>query len=410
MPRFNYTARAAGQTASADGTLDALSRREALHLLQARGLQVIRLDEEGGPLRSAAGSPAAAAETTGRLTPKQRLPFLEALADLVSAGMSAGEAVRLLAVRLQEPRLKSLCAALWSRLGEGSTLSQAMAGHPAVFDRQTVNLIAAGEATGNLKEVLARLIQHFTEQRELRQKFLATLAYPVFICCMSGGLALFLLFYLVPKLLAILTSQGRELPFAAQVLVSGSNFLLWFGPFIVAALVIGAVIFLRWRQSPAGRRESDAWMLRIPVVRDFVVHAAILNFAHTLALLIENGVTTAEALRLTERAIANSRVQELIRESTDRVIEGASLSASLHRTGLVPALFLDRLSVGEQTGDLAPSLRQIANSYQKSLSRRLELSVRISSGVVLAFTFSFVAFLAYAIVSALLQVSTGFRL
>jgi general secretion pathway protein F len=227
---------------------------------------------------------------------------------------------------------------------------------------------------------------------------------------MSGGLALFLLFYLVPKLLAILTSQGRELPFAAQVLVGGSNFLLWFGPFIAAGLVIGVVIFLRWRQSPAGRKESDAWMLRIPVVRDFVVNAAILNFAHTLALLIENGVTTAEALRLTERAIENSRVQELIRESTDRVIEGASLSASLNRTGLVAPLFLDRLAVGEQTGDLAPSLRQIANSYQKSLSRRLELSVRISSGVVLAFTFSFVAFLAYAIVSALLQVSTGFRL
>jgi general secretion pathway protein F len=410
MPRFTYTARAAGQTTATNGTLDALSRREALHMLQARKLQIVRLDEEGGPLRSPSSAGGGRTNQPLSFSRKQRLPFLEALVDLVGAGLSAGEAVRLLAVRMQEPRLKALCAALWARLGEGSTLSQALAENPAVFDRQTVNLVAAGEATGNLREVVERLIQHFTEQRELRQKFIATLAYPAFICCMSGGLALFLLFYLVPKLLSILTSQGRTLPFAASLLVNGTHFLLYFGPFILAALVIGGIIFLRWRQTEAGRKESDAWLLRVPILRDFVIQAAILNFAHTLALLIENGVTTAEALRLTERSVENARVQAVLKEATDRVLEGSSLCTALGRTGLMPALFLDRLAVGEQTGDLAPSLRQIAQSYQKNLSRRLELSVRISSGVVLAFTFGFVAFLAYAIVSALLQVSTGFRL
>ena len=223
MPRYTYTARAAGSATAAEGTLDAFSRREALHVLQSRGLQVVRLDEEGGPARPVAGT--AAAVTVKRLTAKERLPFLEALIDLVNAGLSAGEAVRLLAVRLQEPKLKSLCAALWARLGEGSTLSQAMGEHPAVFDRQTVNLIAAGEATGNLKEVLARLIQHFTEQRDLRQKFLATLAYPAFICFLGGGVVLFLLFFLVPRLQTLLGSLGGRLPFATRLLVNGSHFI-----------------------------------------------------------------------------------------------------------------------------------------------------------------------------------------
>ena len=407
MPRYTYSARAAGEAALANGTLDALSRREALHLLQARGLQVVRLDEEGGPARPA-GSGATAQPLA--LTARQRLPFLEALVDLVGAGLSAGEAVRLLAVRLQEPRLKSLCTALWARLGEGSTLSQAMAEYPAVFDRQTVNLIAAGEATGNLREVLARLIQHFTEQRELRQKFLSALAYPALICGMSAGLGLFLLFYLLPKLQTILNSLGGRLPFATRLLVGGTNFLLYYGPFLAGALVLGGAFFLRWRQTPGGRRQSDAWQLRLPVVRDFVVQTAALNFAHTLAVLIENGVTTAEALRLTERAVNNTCIQEMLHAATDRVIEGANLSASLERTALFPPLFLDRLRVGEQTGNVAPSLRQIAQSYQVNLSRRLDVAVRVSSGIVLAFTFSFVAFLAYAIVIALLQVSASFRL
>ena len=227
---------------------------------------------------------------------------------------------------------------------------------------------------------------------------------------MSAGLGLFLLFYLLPKLQTILSSLGGKLPLATRLLVAGTNFLLYAGPFIAAALAIGVIFFLRWRQTPDGRQQSDAWLLRLPVVRSFVVQAAALNFAHTLAVLIENGVTTAEALRLTERAVNNTRIQEILHEATNRVIEGSSLSAALARTGLFPPLFLDRLTVGEQTGNLAPSLRQIAQSYQVNLSRRLDVAVRTSSGLVLAFTFGFVAFLAYAIVIALLQVSASFRL
>jgi type II secretory pathway component PulF len=408
MPSYQYRARAAGQSGLVTGSIDALSRRAALQLLQTRGLQVVQLDEEGG----SAGRPAAAGggPRPARITPRHRLPFLEALADLVTAGISAGEALRLLTRRLQEPGLHALCTALWGRVGEGCTLSQAMADHPAVFDRQTVSLIAAGEATGNLHEVLDRLIEHLHEQRELRQKFISALAYPAFICVMSSCLALFLLFYLVPRLLAILTSQGRALPFAAQLLVSGSHLLLYAGPFVLLALIIGGIAFQRWRRTPAGREESDGWLLRLPLVRDFVVRSALFNFTHTLALLIENGITTAEALRLSERTLVNTRLRGLLHAAADRVLEGSSLSSALAGTGLVPPLLLDRLTVGEQTGRLAPGLRDIARVLRKDLSRRLELGVRVSSGLVLTFTFGFVAFLAYAIVSALLQVSSGFRL
>lgn len=409
MPTFTYTARAAGATSTTTGKIDAPSRREALHRLKTRGLQIVRLDEEGMALRPLASSSTSAAPAK-RITAQERLPFLEALVDLINAGLSAGEAVRLLATRLQEPKLKALCASLWSRLGEGSTLSVAMAEHPAVFDRQTVNLIAAGEATGNLREVLTRLIQYFTEQRDLKQKFLATLAYPAFICVLGGCVVLFLLFFLVPKLQTLLSSLGGKLPWATRLMVDGSHFILYYGPFLIGALVIGLVMFARWRTTPEGQKQTDAWMLRVPYMKDFVVQSAVLNFSHTLAVLIENGVTTAEALRLTERAVNNTRVQQILHETTDRVIEGSSLCASLGRTGLVPALFLDRLAVGEQTGNLAPSLRQIAQTYQVNLTRRLNNFTRLVSGSVLFITFGFVAFLAYAIVSALFQVSSSFRL
>lgn len=414
MPRFTYRARAAGTAAPAtEGSIDAPTRRDAARLLQARGLQLVSLDESSaatGVSPASSATVAAPAPDPKEFTARLRLPFLEAISDLVHSGMSAGEAVRLLALRLQEPRLRALCAALWARLGEGRTLSAAMAEHPAVFDRQTVNLVAAGEATGNLREVLARLIRHFNEQRDLRQQFLATLAYPAFICCLGFGVVLFLLFFLMPRLQTLLDSLGGRLPLATRILVGGSHFLLTFGPFIIIAAALALTLLWRWRRSPAGRPQYDAWLLRVPVVCDFVQRANALNFTHTLAILLENGITTAEALRLTERAVDNLALQARLREATDRVIEGSGLCAALARTGLLPALHLDRLAVGEQTGNLAPSLRQIAETSQRELTRRLHSAARLASGTVLFLTFGFVAFLAYAIVTALFQVSASIRL
>src|SRR5688572_16250613 len=170
MARFTYTARDAAGS-SQQGSVDAPSRREALRMLAARGLRPLAVNEAGG-----AGAAAAAAASPsislpirrpGRGGRKLRLPFLDALSRLVGGGLSAGEGVRLLATRLQDPPLRALGAGLWERLSQGRTLSDAMADFPEVFDGQTTSLVAAGEATGSLKAVLQRLIRHLTEQREL---------------------------------------------------------------------------------------------------------------------------------------------------------------------------------------------------------------------------------------------------
>src|SRR6188472_1585063 len=155
MPRFSYTARDAGGAAQ-NGAVEAPSRREALRMLAARGLRPVAVNEAGaaGPAPAAA-SPivATSARRAARGSRKLRLPFLDALSRLVGGGLSAGEGVRLLAVRLQDPPLRALAAGLWERLSQGRTLSDAMSDFPEVFDGQTTSLVAAGEATGSLKAV-----------------------------------------------------------------------------------------------------------------------------------------------------------------------------------------------------------------------------------------------------------------
>lgn len=414
MPRFTYTARdRSGQDVS--DSLEAGSRREALRLLGARGLQVISANETTvaapkGRTRAATVSGGSRHARRGALNRAQRLPFLESLHDLTTSGMSAGEAVRLLSTRIKEPALRTLCGVLWERLSEGAPLSRAMGDFPAVFDSATINLIQAGEATGSLNETLERLITHLNEQRELRRQLAAALAYPAFMVFVATGVILFFLFFLLPRLQVLLTSLGGELPLSTKLLVGSAEFALHYGVFVALGLVLGTIAFWRWRQTEAGREATDAWLLRLPLVGQFIVAQTVLAFSQTLGVLLANGITAAEALRMTERQIANRVHRRAFDEATARVLEGEALSIALGRTGCFPDLVLDRLSVGENTGNVVPSLRDIARSYQKRVSGQLNLFTKVIASGVLLLVFVLVGFIAFAIVSAVFKVSGSFKL
>jgi type II secretory pathway component PulF len=409
MPRFNYTAR--DRTGSAvTAELDAPSRKDALRLLAARGLQVVSVTEAGAAKAAPSSVVALATAKSVTLSRKQRLPFLEALHDLTSSGLSAGEAVRLLSLRIKEPGLRAVSGGLWERLSEGAPLSRAMADFPLVFDAATVNLIQAGEATGSLNDTLARLITHLNEQRELRRELMTALAYPVFMVFVASGVILFFLFFLLPRLQTLLSSLGGELPISTRLLVGLANFVLHYGVFVAVAAVIGAISFWRWRQTEAGQTATDAWLLRLPLVGPFVVAQTVLQFSQTLSVLLANGITAAEALRMTERQIANLVHRNAFKEATGRVLEGEALSSALARTGCFPDLVLDRLAVGENTGNIVPSLRDIAKSYQKNVSNQLNIFTKVLASGVLLVVFVLVGFIAFAIVSAVFKVSASFKL
>ena len=363
MARFAYSARdRSGQSVSAE--LDAPSRKDALRLLTARGLQVANVTElQAGPVgKGGKASAKRAPKSTARIAAQaprrsERLPFLESLHDLTSSGLSAGEAVRLLSTRIKEPRLRTLCAGVWERISEGAPLSRALGSYPEVFDSATVNLIQAGEATGSLNDTLARLIAHLVEQRELRSQLMSALAYPVFMVFVSGGVILFFLTFLLPRLQTLLSSLGGKMPTSTKLLIGASNFALsiW-GIMAVVAVVIGITSFLAWRQTPAGRAQTDAWLLKLPLIGPFIVAQTVLSFSQTLSVLLENGITASEALRMTEKQIGNEVHREAFKTATGRVLEGESLSVAMMRTGCFPDLVLDRLAIGENTGNVVPSL------------------------------------------------------
>ncbi len=418
MPSFAYTARdRAGKSVAAQ--IDAPSRRDALRMIAARGLQASSVAELGGGAKSApAARPkeettlAALTRPRGSAKPRRTecLPFLEALYDLLSSGLSAGEAVRLLSIRVKEPRLRALCAGLWEQISEGAALWRAMANYPEVFEGSVTNLIQAGEATGSINDTVQRLIAHLTEQRELRRQLLTALAYPVFMVFMAFGVILFFLFFLLPRLQTVLTSLGGKMPTSTALLIAVANFAIHYGVIIIIGLLFAVISFWRWRATERGRAVTDAWILKLPLLGPFAVSQTVLAFSQTLSVLLENGITAAEALRMTERQIDNRVHRAAFNIATARVLEGEALSSALARTNCFPDLVLDRLSVGENTGNVVPSLKQIAQTYQKNISNQLNMFTKVIASGVLMGVFIFVGFIAFAIVNAVFQVSASLKM
>lgn len=400
MPAYAYTARTA-EGAEETGTLEAPGRREALAALRARGLRVAALREAGAPRTDGKASGPAPDVSL-------RLPFLEALEDLVRGGLSAGEAVRLLSQRLRTGPLRALCAQVWTRLGEGQSLSAALASVPAVFDSHTVHLVAAGEATGSLQGVLGRLIQHFSEQAEFRQRLVRAMIYPMVIAVVAAGVVAFFVLFLLPRLRPLLDSLGGELPTSARILVALAELTLVGFPVALVVAAVGWAWIRRWRRTEAGRLAADAALLRVPLIGALATRVAVLNFCETLASLLENGITTAQALRMAEKSAPNRALRARLRAATDRVLEGEGLARALGRTGVFPSLLLDRITVAEQTGNLAPGLRDVARSYRTQLDRWLGTLANTFSTVVLVAAFALVGLIAFAIVSAVFSV--GFRI
>jgi type II secretory pathway component PulF len=431
MPRFQYTARNAGGTL-VKGDLDAASRREAIRQIGLRNLYPVSLSDGGGAAtrkatsrKSKAAGREKSSEPSSRsgakekkssrprfggskLSPRNALPFLRSLSELISSGMPVGDAVRLLSVRLKDPQLRQLATSLWENISSGQSISDAVAEAPEVFEESTVHLIRAGEATGNLEEILRRLVAYHENRNALRGKVVNALAYPLFIILVAVGVILFFIYFLFPRMETLFDSLGGEIPAATQLLIDGSEFLMAYGLFILVAVILVVLGIWQWYGTESGRLRIDEWLLKVPGVRDFIIVNDVLQMSQTLGALLENGVTTVEALKMTENVLNNRRIRESFNEARGMVVEGTSLSGALQASENFPELVLDMLDVGENTGNIVPSLKEISRLYQERLTRHLQIFTAFLSIGVLIMAVVFVAFIAFAIFTAVFQLSSGF--
>jgi len=359
MPTFRYSAYTAdGRDTS--GTLEAESIREARQRLKRDGLFPRELSpaDEG---RSTAGRRLVGGRTgLGEIALVTRR-----LATLAGSQVPIFEAVATLGEQERPGELKKALGRIKERLAEGASLAKALSLEPRLFSESYVAMVAAGEASGSLETVLEKLALFLEEQRAIQSKVTASLAYPLLMVVVGGGVMLFLLTFVIPKIVTIFEDNRAALPFITIALIKTSAFLRHFW-WALLGLAAGAVFLYRRLMTTEGfRLRRDRWLLGIPVIGQLSRHLILSRFAKVLGLLLASGVPVIKALEITAQVLVNRVYRGALHTIAGELAEGGTLSGALRNGTLFPPLLVHMMAVGEKGGELEEMLAKAGTAFER---------------------------------------------
>jgi general secretion pathway protein F len=420
MPQFSYRARNA-QGGLVEGVLECADRSVAIRQIEQLHYMPVRIELVGSPPaptpksgKNGAPAPVAVVPTTTAPpapTQKLKIPhgqlliFTEQLAHLLKAGMTLDEGLSVLEKRLKQPRLQQMTHALHQALIDGRSFSQALRDFPRVFPPIYVNLVAAGEASGALPDILTRLVEHLMQAKNLRDRVQQALIYPAFLALAGAALITLFITFMVPQLVGFMSQNGGALPLPTRILLGVNHVITaywWLGFVIALGLVVTFRAFVR---TDEGRIAWDRFRLLFPGYGRVIRHRYYAQFSRTLGTLMENGVPLLRAIDLVSEIAGNRYLEVKMAEVRRDVIDGATLSTALTKQNLFPDLLTDMMAVGEQTGHFAQTMQTIADVYERELDRTVKTISALIPPVIIVLIAIVVGFVVYSILSAVFEMT-----
>ena len=411
MPQFAYRARNA-QGGLVEGVVDCADRAVAIRQIEQQRYVPIRIEIVDAPAKPTArnGSANVAPPTENLKIPHgQVLLFTEQLAHLLQAGMTLDEGLSILEKRLKQPRLQQMTRALHQALVDGRSFSQALREFPRIFPPLYVNLVAAGEASGALPEILLRLVKHLMQAKNLRDRVQLALIYPAALAIAGTILIAVFITFMVPQLTSFMSQNGGTLPLPTRILLSVHHAITTYW-WLAAILVVGGIMgFRAFVRTAEGRIAWDRFRLKVPGYGRLIRHRYYAQFSRTLGTLMENGIPLLRSLDLVAEIAANKFLELKLIEVRRAVIDGATLSAALSEQQLFPDLFTDMMAVGEQTGHFAETMQTIADVYERELDRTVGVISTLIPIVIVVLIAIVVGLVVYSILSAVFEMTHGLQ-
>jgi type IV pilus assembly protein PilC len=347
----------------AAGAMEAESEEAVVTRLRQMGYAPISIEpEKGAGLKAELRLPG-----TSGVKLKDLALFSRQFATMINSGLSLLRALTILGEQTSNRRLGGVITQVRAEVEQGSSLSAAMARHPKVFNRLYVSMVRAGEIGGFLDQVLVEVAETFEKEVELRGKIRSAMTYPVVVFIMVIGIVAAMLIFIVPTFQNLYTSLGGTLPLPTRMLMSASNILRRF--FLVVVLLAGVLAFLlrRWKASRKGRYRWDWFKLKVKVFGPLFHKSALSRFSRTLSTLIRSGVPILQALEIVGETVNNEVISRAVRDVQDSVREGESLATPLSKHSAFPAMVVQMLAVGEETGALDTMLSKVADFYDQEV-------------------------------------------
>jgi type IV pilus assembly protein PilC len=358
--------------------------------------EIARLNARLFSVRVAGAVPKALAPGRGialpRLSFSRRRPvkasefvvFNQELVALLKAGLPIVSGFEILLERQANPHFKRILLDIREQLVSGVALSDAFLAHGDVFPRLYATSLKAGERSGEVETVLRRYLAYQKILGGLRRKVTGALVYPAVLIGLSIGLVTVLMTYVIPRFREFFAGfEAGNLPLITRVVIGAADFLRANFLVVVAAIVVGSVVFGRWKATDSGRLVLDGFLLKIPLVGSILQQFALSQFARSLATLVGAGTPVVPALDIAAGAVANRRISGAIESVVPRVREGAEVWRSLESTGTFTSLAIEMIKVGEATGALEEMLTNVSDFYDESIDAQLQRIVTLIEPIIL---------------------------
>lgn len=430
MPRFAYVALdSRGQESS--GLVEAGSTNEAIGQLRQAGYFPTNVYEEGKggigekqsrrskiaravkapTARSTIGSKNIVLFQRKRVKPKILMIFTRQLATLIDSGLPLLRGLNVLAKQERDVVLKKTINNLADSVQGGSTFSEGLAQHPAIFNDLYVNMVKAGEVGGVLELVLSRLAEFHEKAQKIKNKVTAAMVYPVIVMVLAIAIMAFLLVFIVPKFEQIFHDMlgDKPLPTITLFVIGVSNFVKNHGLILLGLVIVAVAAYKVLARTARGRFTIDQIKLRMPLFGDLIRKTAISRFSRTLGTLVTSGVPILQALNITRETAGNKVIAGAIAQVHDSVKDGESIVQPLEASGAFPPMVMSMIDVGEETGQLPEMLLKIAEVYDDEVDNSVAALTSMLEPVMIVFLALVVGTIVIALFLPLISIISGLQ-
>jgi type II secretory pathway component PulF len=406
MAVYTYQASNGASDRIIDGTIAADTPRQARDELRDRGLVVRDLSE----VRAA----------TGAITSRKRRPrvrrsqraqlttFFQELSTLLEVGVPLFEALDTLAAQ-QRRSFQSVILLLRDRVASGASLAAAMREQPGVFDELSINMTEVGEDAGTLDASLARLAGFLERSDQLRDRVGTALIYPAIVTTVAVAAAVFLMTFVVPRILEPLIQQGLPLPWPTRVVKGVSDFALTWWPLILGTVAAIVAITAALLRTDRGRRRWHHLLLRLPLIGEMVRKQELVRVAVVLSTLLRSGIVLVRALQIGQRSTRNLILRDALRDCESAVSAGGDVTESLRRSGVFPPVAVQVFALGQESGRLEEMLDRLAVTYERQLAAAAQRLAAVLEPAIIVLLALGVLFLVMATILPILEAGNAIQ-
>lgn len=353
-----------------EGSIDAVNEDVAISSLQRKGFIIIKIrNTDKKELFSLGGT------VFERVSNKDIVILSRQIATLFEAQVSALRVFRLLGTEHQNPLVTRIFNQIADDLQGGSSISKALAKHPKIFSSFYVNMVLAGEETGRLDKTFTYLADYMDRSYAVTSKATHALVYPAFVIATFIGVMVLMLTLVIPRLTGIITDSGVELPIYTKIVIGLSDLFKNFGLILFAGLAALVVAGWKYGTTPAGRRYFDHIKVQMPAVGNLYRKLYLSRISDNLSTMLTSGIAMAQAIEITAAVVENVHYQDALLKARDDIKNGASVSKAFAEHEQIPAIMVQMIRVGEETGELGHILKTLATFYQREVEQAVDTLV-----------------------------------